>query len=213
MWPRSSMTTSVPGRVWSLTAIWFAIEPVGVKSAASFSKISAARSCRRLTLGSSPYTSSPTSASAIARRMAGVGRVTVSLRRSICFMKYRWQRPASAVEGDPLRVAEADVDGSRAAEDVDQHLEARRLLQDLRHLAGEGGERPRLDAHGVALRVIFAAGFAARGGGAPRLFGFNDALVRRPGHRVGVGPEAAQEFYEEAALVLRQRDEQVAGPE
>ena len=37
----------------------------------------------RRTVGSSPYTSSPTSAEAIAARMASVGRVTVSLRRSI----------------------------------------------------------------------------------------------------------------------------------
>src|SRR5919205_221779 len=77
------MTTSWPGRVWSLTAIWFPIEPVGTKSAASFSKSSAARSCRRLTVGSSPYTSSPTSASAIARRIEGVGLVTVSLLKSM----------------------------------------------------------------------------------------------------------------------------------
>src|SRR5204862_8263259 len=34
-------------------------------------------------VGSSPYTSSPTSAAAIAFRMPGVGRVTVSLRRSM----------------------------------------------------------------------------------------------------------------------------------
>src|SRR5260370_37699919 len=59
------------------------MEPVGTKIAASFSKISAARSCRRLTVGSSPYTSSPTSASAIALRIAGVGWVTVSLLKSI----------------------------------------------------------------------------------------------------------------------------------
>ena len=36
----------------------------------------------RFTVGSSPKTSSPTSARAIASRIAGVGRVTVSLRRS-----------------------------------------------------------------------------------------------------------------------------------
>src|SRR5687768_1952224 len=95
MWPRSSMTTSSPGRVWSLTAIWLPIEPVGTKSAASFSKSSAARSCRRLTVGSSPYTSSPTSASAIARRMAGVGLVTVSLRRSIIVCKRSDERRAA----------------------------------------------------------------------------------------------------------------------
>ena len=45
-----------------------------------------------MTVGSSPKTSSPTSASAIARRIAGVGWVTVSLRRSIRAMagEYRW---------------------------------------------------------------------------------------------------------------------------
>ena len=98
MWPRSSMTTSSPGRVWSLTAIWLPIEPVGTKSAASFPSISAARSCRRLTVGSSPYTSSPTSASAIARRIEGVGLVTVSLRRSINLIsafRRKPQRPRS----------------------------------------------------------------------------------------------------------------------
>src|SRR5437879_6924076 len=56
--------------------------PVGTNSAAGLPAISAARSSKRLTVGSSRYTSSPTSASAMARRMDGVGRVTVSLRKS-----------------------------------------------------------------------------------------------------------------------------------
>src|SRR5262249_247338 len=60
----------------------FPMQPLGTKIAASLPKIFAARFSRRFTLGSSRYTSSPTSASAIARRMAAVGRVTVSLRRS-----------------------------------------------------------------------------------------------------------------------------------
>src|SRR4029453_19084416 len=51
--------------------------------AASLPVTSAHRSWSRLTVGSSPYQSSPTSASAMAVRMAGVGRVTVSDRRSI----------------------------------------------------------------------------------------------------------------------------------
>src|SRR5579871_1164974 len=72
----------MPGRVQHITEIRLPMEPDGTKRAASRSKISAARACRRLTVGSSPYTSSPTSASAMARRMAGVGLVTVSLRRS-----------------------------------------------------------------------------------------------------------------------------------
>src|SRR5690348_10992153 len=63
-------------------AIWLAIVPDGTNRAASLPVISAKVSWRRLTVGSSPYWSSPTSASAIARRMAGVGRVTVSERRS-----------------------------------------------------------------------------------------------------------------------------------
>src|SRR6266508_4641330 len=45
--------------------------------------IAAHRSSRLLTVGSSPYQSSPTSASAMARRIASVGLVTVSERRSI----------------------------------------------------------------------------------------------------------------------------------
>src|SRR5205085_2766592 len=63
--------------------IWFAIVPVGTNSAASLPVISAARSWRRFTVGSSPYQSSPTSAEAIARRIASEGLVTVSERRSI----------------------------------------------------------------------------------------------------------------------------------
>src|SRR5437899_12431585 len=58
------------------------MQPEGTKSAASLPKISAARRSSLLTVGSSRYTSSPTSASAMARRMDGVGRVTVSLRKS-----------------------------------------------------------------------------------------------------------------------------------
>src|SRR5512139_1713349 len=53
------------------------------KRAASVLSISAARDWSRLTVGSSPYTSSPTSAWAMTSRMAGVGLVTVSLRRSM----------------------------------------------------------------------------------------------------------------------------------
>src|SRR6267143_1264774 len=59
-------------------AVRFPMHPVGTNSAASFPKISAARFSSWLTVGSSPYTSSPTSATAIARRISGVGRVTSS---------------------------------------------------------------------------------------------------------------------------------------
>ena len=65
------------------TAIWLAIVPEGTNSAASLPSSSAVRASRAFTVGSSPKTSSPTSASAIARRIAGVGFVTVSDRKSI----------------------------------------------------------------------------------------------------------------------------------
>jgi hypothetical protein len=56
--------------------------PEGKKSAASMPKRRAISSCRRFTVGSSPKTSSPTTADAMASRMPGEGWVTVSLRRS-----------------------------------------------------------------------------------------------------------------------------------
>src|SRR5689334_15221517 len=57
--------------------------PLGTKSAASLPRSVATVSSSFRTVGSSPYTSSPTSALAMASRIAREGRVTVSLRRSI----------------------------------------------------------------------------------------------------------------------------------
>ena len=65
------------------------IVPLATNSPASLPSSSAARASRALTVGSSPNTSSPSSASAIARRMAGVGWVTVSERRSMRIMAAR----------------------------------------------------------------------------------------------------------------------------
>ena len=56
--------------------------PLVTSTAASLPSISAAIASSRLTVGSSPATSSPTSAVAMAWRISGVGRVFVSLRRS-----------------------------------------------------------------------------------------------------------------------------------
>src|SRR3954462_246678 len=83
-WASASHTTRCPApETNDRSPIWFAIVPVGTKSAASLPVISAARSWRRFTVGSSPYQSSPTSAEAIARRIESEGFVTVSERRSI----------------------------------------------------------------------------------------------------------------------------------
>jgi hypothetical protein len=83
MWASRAASTSSPGRVSVRIATWSAIVPVGNQRPASCPSIAATRSWRRLTDGSSPNWSSPTSARAIASRIAGVGRVTVSDRRSI----------------------------------------------------------------------------------------------------------------------------------
>src|SRR5262245_33322294 len=57
--------------------------PLGSHSAASLPSSAAIRSCNAFTVGSSPYWSSPTGAAAIAARIGGDGRVTVSERRSM----------------------------------------------------------------------------------------------------------------------------------
>src|ERR1035437_11187556 len=79
----SSKTASVPGEWCPAIPVMFAIEPDGKNSAASLPSILATRSSRRRTVGSPSSTSSPTSALAIAWRIAAVGLVTVSERMSI----------------------------------------------------------------------------------------------------------------------------------
>ncbi len=66
MCARDSQITSCPCSVWIRAAIRFPIDPVGTKMDASRPNTSAARASSRLTVGSSPYTSSPTSAFAMA---------------------------------------------------------------------------------------------------------------------------------------------------
>jgi hypothetical protein len=83
MCAEASHSTSCPGWTKDATASTLAIDPVGVNSASSFPNRSATRCWSSTTVGSSPYTSSPTSAAAMARRIAEVGRVSVSERRSI----------------------------------------------------------------------------------------------------------------------------------
>ena len=73
---------SSPRPQWLMIATRLLCVPLATNSAASLPSSAAIFSCSALTVGSSPKTSSPTSAAAIAARIAGVGRVTVSLRRS-----------------------------------------------------------------------------------------------------------------------------------
>src|SRR6186997_1082524 len=73
---------SSPRAQWVMTPIKFDCVPEGTNNAASKPSISATSASSALILGSSPNTSSPTGAAAIAARIAAVGRVTVSLRKS-----------------------------------------------------------------------------------------------------------------------------------
>src|SRR5688572_27152261 len=85
--------TSSPRWQWLIRAARLDCVPVGNSSAASKPNSAAACSCRRLTVGSSPKTSSPSGASIIARRMPAEGRVTVSERRSISRMAFHTLKP------------------------------------------------------------------------------------------------------------------------
>src|SRR5262245_16954183 len=82
MWESRSRTTSCPGCVCVTTETRLPMVPDVTKSPAAFPIRSAASASSRLTVGSSSHTSSPTSARAMASRMAGVGSVSVSERRS-----------------------------------------------------------------------------------------------------------------------------------
>ena len=78
----SDPITSSPSFVCVRIAHWLPKVPLGTKSAASMPSSFAAIASSRLTVGSSPHTSSPSSALRIASRIASVGRVIVSLRNS-----------------------------------------------------------------------------------------------------------------------------------
>ena len=82
MWVVAPAMVSWPRPRWPSWDTRLPIVPLATNSAASLPSSSAARSSRALTVGSSPKTSSPSSASYMALRIAGVGCVTVSLRRS-----------------------------------------------------------------------------------------------------------------------------------
>jgi len=73
---------SSPERALTRMPIRLPIVPLLTKRAASFPSRSAATSWRRLMEGSSPNTSSPRAAAAIASRISGLGIVSVSERMS-----------------------------------------------------------------------------------------------------------------------------------
>src|SRR5689334_16165021 len=105
MWQLASQSSSSPGWVWALMPIWFDMVPDGTNKAASLPRTAATRSSSRRAVGSSLKTSSPTSAAAMAARMAGVGRVTVSLRKSMMSgMELPQLRALALRRGLPVRL-------------------------------------------------------------------------------------------------------------
>jgi hypothetical protein len=78
----ASTITSIPGRVSALRDASLPIVPEGTNRPASLPNRAAQCSWSAIAVGSSPHTSSPISASAIARRISGVGVENVSDRSS-----------------------------------------------------------------------------------------------------------------------------------
>ena len=114
---------SSPGRQCTAKATWLHIVPDGRNSAASLPSSSATIAWRRLTVGSSRFCSSPTSASAMARRIAGVGRVTVSLNRSTAMARHVYHsisssRRALSRSGTSVAAAQMPTTSAPASEQL-----------------------------------------------------------------------------------------------
>src|SRR5688572_27130556 len=183
-------SSSPPGGTTSCRAIWLAIVPDGANRAASCPNRAATWFSSALTVGSSPKTSSPTAAVAIASRIAAVGRVTVSDRRSTTQHLRDQEGQLEALLGvqarvagrlvavrqveilDALRAAEAlgdvlagqlDVDAARVGAQAAVHLEV------AEHLVDHAVEVPRLVAVrglvGVAVHRVALPHHLGAGGG------------------------------------------------
>src|SRR5215469_13322455 len=134
-----------PDLASTCSAIWVHSVPVGRYTAACLPVSSATRSSSRLTVGSSPSLSSPTSAAAIARRIASVGRVTVSDRRStraaICPVSSRYSRspPRGSRMHGPRCGTVADDPTGNGAGPGRRELEASEAMKALVKARAEAG--------------------------------------------------------------------------
>src|SRR4029453_5890948 len=108
MWLSSLARHSVPGGAARRRQIWLPMVPEGTYRAASCPGRSPTAASSRAIVGSSPQTSSPTSAEAMAWRMAGGGRVKGSEGGSIIAASLRVAvRQSSVPNRDPHRGAMA----------------------------------------------------------------------------------------------------------
>src|SRR5579859_2856614 len=134
-----SRITSSPGRVCAATDVRLPIVPLGTYTAAALPTSAATRSSRSVTVGSSPHTSSPTSAAAIAARIPASGTVSVSLRRSTVTRASCGAAPMVVVRDH----ARAIATGALGA--VQRLVGEREQLTGAVGVLGEGGAA---DAHG-----------------------------------------------------------------
>src|ERR1043166_9316140 len=104
-----SRTTSWPACVCATTETRLPIVPEATKTAASLPSRAAAIASSRCTVGSSPHTSSPTSARAMASRISGVGSVSVSERRSTMSCTLGLLPLGARVRAQPLEGAPAEL--------------------------------------------------------------------------------------------------------
>src|SRR6185369_14259557 len=127
-----------------ITPTRFDCVPEGTNTAASKPRSSATSASSAMTVGSSPSTSSPTSAAAIALRIPSLGRVTVSLRKSVAIgtsprlLRRGGSRPALALSLQ-LRKQDHVADRRRVGQEhyqpIDTDAFARRRRQAVLHRA------------------------------------------------------------------------------
>src|SRR5262245_41093040 len=172
--------------------------PDGMNSAASLPSIDAIRSCSALTVGSSPNTSSPSGAAIIASRIAGVGRVTVSLRRSMVAVIFA-PRATSTPPDSPGKCGPAwERPGARPEPSV--HLHRQEVAQHRMTVLRQdrlGMELHTLEHRGVIAHAHDLAVF--RRGGHLELARAGRALDRE--RVVADHAEASGQAREEAALI------------
>src|SRR5262245_709426 len=173
-----SRTTSWPACAWLTTEMRLPMVPELTKSPAALPSRSAASASRRLTVGSSSHTSSPTSARAMASRISGVGSVSVSERRSTMSCMTISGPSALPLSREPLGGAPAEIGvGELGGKTVQQLLGRVGFALGVVHL-GQQPERLGIDerAHIVLEDQLETLAGAARialvdvVGGHPHLF-------------------------------------------
>ena len=194
--------TSSPGEVSVRGTTWLAIVPVGNQSAASLPSSPATRSWRRLTVGSSPNWSSPTSASAIAARILdrppgdGVGTEIDRCHRAsrpdgahtrVGARLGGRPRPASAA-------ARTEVPGRRPSRVDDRQL-VDRVDRQADQPAHPYGQEPRLRSSVARGRTVSWVSAEVNCFASPSRECFSMSIVGPRPHRSQITPDNPRERY------------------